>query len=204
MKIGVNLPDAIELEIRPTVGQGFLLAGRHLSGWSSSRRRSGRSCAHRVCQEQPDVRRADPRQRRGAWPYAAAARSLIDERDIAVRALTDDEHNGSTNVLSGPETLTQAEQVNAIGQAIGRPLRFEEVSPDQLWPTLVAALGDEAFADGALATWAGFVDRLERTTSTVQEVTGRPRTACANRPTTTPTTSANPPTRRDAAPRRTN
>ena len=99
MKVGVNLPDAIELEIGPTVGQSFLLARRHLSGWSSSRRRSGRSCAHRVCPEQPDVGQADPRQRRGALPYAGAARSLIDERDIAavaVRALTDDEHNGST------------------------------------------------------------------------------------------------------------
>lgn len=75
-------------------------------------------------------------------------------------------------VLSGPKSLTQAEQVDAIGQATGRPLRFED-SPDQAWPTLVAALGDEAFADGALATWAGFVDRPERTTSTVQEGTGR-------------------------------
>lgn len=111
------------------------------------------------------------------WPYGHAARSLIDERDIAavaVHALTEPEHTGARYVLTGPETLTQIEQVHAIGQAIGRPLRFEEVSPDQVRPTLVAALGDEAFADGALATWAGFVDRPERTTSTVQEVTGRP------------------------------
>ncbi len=124
------------------------------------------------------MRRADLRQRRGAWPYAAAARSLIDPRDIAavaVRALTDDEHNGSTLCAQRPETLTQAEQVDAIGQAIGRPLRFEETSADQVRPTLlVAALGDEAFADGALAAWAGFVDRPERTTSTVEEGTGRP------------------------------
>jgi len=140
------------------------------------------------------------------WPYAAAARSLIDPRDIAavaVRALTDDEHNGSTPCAQRPETLTQAEQVDAIGQAIGRPLRVEGASADQVRPTLVAVLGDEAFADGALATWAGFVDRPERTPRPSRRVTGRParRAACANGPTTTPTTSANPthPTRCSAA-----
>ena len=111
------------------------------------------------------------------WPYAAAARSLIDERDVAavaVRALTDDRHGRATYVLSGPATLTQAEQVQAIGEAIGRPLRFEEVSPEDVRPALVESLGDEPFADGALRTWAGFVDQPERTTSVVEEVVGRP------------------------------
>jgi len=111
------------------------------------------------------------------WPYAEAARSLIHEADIAavaVRALTQDGHTGQTYVLPGPETLTQTEQVHAIGEAIARPLRFEEISPDEARPGLVAALGDEAFADGALHAWATFVTQLERVTSTVQEITGTP------------------------------
>ncbi len=111
------------------------------------------------------------------WPYAEAARSLIHEADIAavaVRALTQDGHTGQTYVLTGPETLTQTEQVHAIGEAIARPLRFEEISPDEARPGLVAALGDEAFADGALHAWATFVTQLERVTSTVQEITGTP------------------------------
>ena len=111
------------------------------------------------------------------WPYAEAARSLIHEADIAavaVRALTQDGHTGQTYVLTGPETLTQTEQVDAIGEAIARPLRFEEISPDEARPGLVAALGDEAFADGALHAWATFVTQLERVTSTVQEITGTP------------------------------
>jgi uncharacterized protein YbjT (DUF2867 family) len=109
------------------------------------------------------------------WPNAAAARSLIHEKDIAAvaaRALTEDGHSGKTYVLTGPQALTQADQVHVIGQAIGRPLRFEEVSRDQARPGLVAALGDEAFADGALDTWATFVTQPERVTSTVREVTG--------------------------------
>src|SRR3954453_14814098 len=44
------------------------------------------------------------------WPYGQAARSLIDERDIAsvaVRTLTEDGHVGARYVLSGPGALTQ-------------------------------------------------------------------------------------------------
>jgi len=111
------------------------------------------------------------------WPYPAAARSLIHEADIAavaVRALTEDGHTGKSYVLTGPETLTQTEQVHAIGAAIGRPLRFEEIPREQARPRLVAAFGDEAFADGALDTWATFVTQPEPVTSTVQQVTGIP------------------------------
>lgn len=108
------------------------------------------------------------------WPYGAAARSLIDERDIAavaVRALTETGHAGATYVLSGPQALTQIEQLDAIGEAIGRPLRWEEISREDARPGLIAAFGDEAFADSALAAWARFVAAPERTTQTVQEIT---------------------------------
>jgi uncharacterized protein YbjT (DUF2867 family) len=59
------------------------------------------------------------------WVYGAAARSLIHERDIAavaVRTLTGPGHAGERYVLTGPQAVTQAEQVRAIGAAIGRPL----------------------------------------------------------------------------------
>src|SRR3954447_15258104 len=61
------------------------------------------------------------------WPYGHAARSLIHERDIAavaVRALTEDGPAGARHVLTGPETITQAEQAHAIGDALGRPVRW--------------------------------------------------------------------------------
>jgi hypothetical protein len=41
-------------------------------------------------------------------------------------------------------------------------------------PGLIAAFGDEAFADSALDTWARFVAAPERTTQTVQKITGSP------------------------------
>lgn len=110
-------------------------------------------------------------------PYGEASRSLIHERDIAavaVRALSGDGHAGKRHVLSGPGALTQIEQAHTIGEAIGRPVRFEETPPEVARDELTAAFGDASFADGALGVWAGFVTRPEQVTSTVAEIIGRP------------------------------
>jgi uncharacterized protein YbjT (DUF2867 family) len=110
------------------------------------------------------------------WPYGAAARSLIDERDIAavaVLALTEDGHAAQRYVLTGPATITQAEQVRVIGEVTGRDVRWAEMPPDEARPQLAAALGD-AFADSALGSWAGFAARPELVTKTVEELTDAP------------------------------
>jgi uncharacterized protein YbjT (DUF2867 family) len=109
------------------------------------------------------------------WPYGAAARSLIHEADIAavaVRALTGDGHGGAKHVLTGPELLTQAEQVRTIGDVIGRPARWEDVPPEAVRDGLAAAFGDASFADHALDAWARFVQEPELVTSTVERITG--------------------------------
>lgn len=64
------------------------------------------------------------------WPYADVPTAPIHERDIAavaVRALCENGHAGAEYVLTGPQSLTHAEQVSTIGQAIRRSLRLEEV-----------------------------------------------------------------------------
>jgi uncharacterized protein YbjT (DUF2867 family) len=111
------------------------------------------------------------------WPYGAAARSLIHERDIAavaVRALTEDGHAGAQYVLTGPQVLTQVEQVRTIGEVIGRPLRWEEISREAARQQLLAAWGDSSFVDRALAAWAEMVTEPEPVTPTVEEITGAP------------------------------
>jgi uncharacterized protein YbjT (DUF2867 family) len=111
------------------------------------------------------------------WPYGAAARSLIHERDIAavaVRALTEDRHAGQRYLLTGPETITQAEQVTVIGEATGRPVRWEELEPDAAREFLLSAWGDPAFVDSALDTWQRLTTQPELVTRTVEEVTGVP------------------------------
>lgn len=111
------------------------------------------------------------------WPYGAAARSLIHERDIAavaVAALTDGRHAGQKYLLTGPAAITQAGQAGLIGQAIGRPVHWEELAPEQARQELLAAWGDPAFVDSALATWARLVTEPEPVTQTVEHVTSVP------------------------------
>lgn len=58
----------------------------------------------------------------------------IHEADIAavgVAALLEDGHAGQAYLMSGPEVLTQREQVRLIGEALGEPVRFEEVTPER-------------------------------------------------------------------------
>ncbi len=111
------------------------------------------------------------------WPYGAAARSLIHERDVAavaVRALTEDRHTGMKYVLTGPEAITQAGQVRTIGEVTGRAVRWEELAPEVARQQLLTAWGDPGFVDSALATWASLVSQPEPVTRTVEEVTGTP------------------------------
>ncbi|WP_027660812.1 SDR family oxidoreductase [Salinispora fenicalii] len=111
------------------------------------------------------------------WPHGAAARSLIHEDDIAavaVEALTSDQHDRRTYVLTGPETVTQAEQVRLIGAAIGRDVRWEDVPPQAIRPMLAEAMGSPAFAEMALAAWASMVEKPEQVTDDVSVILGRP------------------------------
>ena len=64
------------------------------------------------------------------FPYGEAALAPLAAQDIAaaaVRVLLDSGHTGQTYVLTGAESLTQIQQAEAIGKAIGRPVRFEEL-----------------------------------------------------------------------------
>lgn len=111
------------------------------------------------------------------WVHGGAARSLIHEADIAAvaaKALTEDGHAGVGYELTGPSVVTQTEQVRLIGEAIGRPLRWVELSEvdartrlrEQGWPP--------EFIDGALAHWARIVTEPEPVTDTVEKLTGAP------------------------------
>jgi uncharacterized protein YbjT (DUF2867 family) len=108
------------------------------------------------------------------WPYGAAETAPIDERDIAAvaaRALYEDRHAGRDYVLTGPESLSQAEQVTLIGEAIGRRLRFEELSPEEFRR---AGGMPGPIADMLLNAWRAALGRPAFVTSTVADVVGSP------------------------------
>ena len=107
------------------------------------------------------------------WPYANAPTAPIDELDIgavAVRALLEAGHNGGDYVLTGPESLTQAEQVATIGEVIKRRLRYEEMSPEQARRELPFP---ESVATMLLNAWKGAIGRPAYVTSAVAEITGK-------------------------------
>jgi uncharacterized protein YbjT (DUF2867 family) len=111
------------------------------------------------------------------WPYLDAPTAPTDERDLAaaaVRTLSEDGHAGAEYVLTGPQSLTQAEQVHTIGRAIGRSLRVEEMSPDEARSELLPVLGSLTFVNMLLNAWGAAVGQPAFVTSTFAELTGAP------------------------------
>jgi uncharacterized protein YbjT (DUF2867 family) len=109
------------------------------------------------------------------WPYADVETAPIDERDIAAvaaRALLEAGHAGRDYVVTGPAPLTHAEQVRAIGNAIGRRLVFHELTPEEFRSENALRFGPAA--NMLLAAWGAAVGIPAYVTSTVADVAGTP------------------------------
>ncbi|MFB7612695.1 NAD(P)H-binding protein [Kitasatospora sp. NPDC056181] len=105
-----------------------------------------------------------------------AATAVIHERDVAAvaaHALTDDGHVGGTYVLTGPQVLSRADQVHAIGVAIGRPTRFEKVPVEAARRQMLADGRPPALVEALLAS-AETRPGSDVITSAVEVITGRP------------------------------
>ena len=110
------------------------------------------------------------------WPYGAAETAPVDDRDVAAVAaltLSHDGYAGGDYVLTGPESLSQAEQVSIIGDVLGRRIEFEELTPDQFrretegsWPGPIV--------DMLLAAWGATMGTPAYITSTVFDLLGTP------------------------------
>ncbi|MBS1786884.1 MAG: NmrA family NAD(P)-binding protein [Acidobacteria bacterium] len=110
------------------------------------------------------------------WPYGEAPTAPIHERDIAavgIQTLCEEGHDGKDYVLTGPESLTQSEQVRIIGEVIGRPLRFEEISPDEAQRELLTVIPPPAVTM-LLNAWAAALGRPAYVTTAVEDLTGTP------------------------------
>ena len=99
--------------------------------------------------------------KRGAFTNGPAAKriALIDTRDIAavaVAALTEEGHAGRTYDLNGPELLDGRAQAAVISRALGRPVKYLDVSVaefvEQLKSFGLPAWMVEAFGAAAAAT----------------------------------------------------
>jgi uncharacterized protein YbjT (DUF2867 family) len=108
------------------------------------------------------------------WPCLSAPTAPIHERDIAavaVRVLCEDRHKGAEYVLTGPESLSQLEQISTIGRVAGRALQIEEMTPDEArheWGARMPA----SVVNMLLDAWIAALGQPAHVTSTVAEITG--------------------------------
>jgi uncharacterized protein YbjT (DUF2867 family) len=81
---------------------------------------------------------------------ATAAIDLLDNATVAAKVLLEDGHVGRKYELSGPEPLTQFEEARQIGEAIGREVKFEELTREQalaMWSEKMGAETAEFLID---------------------------------------------------------
>ncbi|MET9852568.1 NAD(P)H-binding protein [Streptomyces sp. NPDC006450] len=110
-------------------------------------------------------------------PLAALARPLIHEADIAavaVRALTTDALLGARPLITGPELITQEQQAALIGEAIGRPVRFEEITLDEAAEQMRATGYPAQLVEAVLPGQARLLDDPEPVNGEVERITGAP------------------------------
>jgi uncharacterized protein YbjT (DUF2867 family) len=87
--------------------------------------------------------------------------------------LCEDGHAGAEYVLTGPQSLSQFEQVSTIARVLGRSLRIEEISPDEARRELLT-IGPLVAVNMLLSAWAAAIGQPAHVTSTVAEMTGAP------------------------------
>ncbi|MGW0516433.1 NADPH:quinone reductase [Crossiella sp. NPDC003009] len=113
---------------------------------------------------------------RGA--YGGLGLPMLHEADIAavaVRALTGEGHHGQVYRLTGPEVLSQAEQVRIISEVLGRPLRWVELDRAAARRQLLADGLSLSFVDVLLDAYAAMSSQPSpEITDTVAAVTGSP------------------------------
>ena len=156
--------------LRAVVGQIEMMIESSGRQWTFLR--PGMFAANALSWWAPQIRSGDVVR----WPYLAAPTAPIDERDIAavaVRALCDEGHAGAEYVLTGPQSLSQFEQVSTIGRAIGRSLRIVEISPDEARRELLT-IGPLPAVNMLLAAWAAAIGQPAHVTSTFAEIAGAP------------------------------
>lgn len=108
-------------------------------------------------------------------PYPNSVQAPIHEADIAavaVVALMQDGHQGKIYPLTGPQALTRLEQLNCIGEAIGKQLHFQEIPAgvfqkqmEQYMPLPVIKM--------LLDYWSDTVTVPDTVLPTVEQLTGR-------------------------------
>ncbi|GAA4609227.1 NAD(P)H-binding protein [Actinoallomurus liliacearum] len=114
-------------------------------------------------------------QRTIAAPFAGVGLPVVDPDDVAEVAaavLREDGHTGRVYTLTGPAPVTPQEQAEAIGAAIGEPIRFVEQTRDEALAQMVRFM-PEPVAKTTLAILGEPTPEEQRVSPDVERVLGR-------------------------------
>jgi uncharacterized protein YbjT (DUF2867 family) len=109
-------------------------------------------------------------------PFPGSHNDPIHERDVAEAALAvliDPGLGGRPYTLTGPESLTFAEQIDILGRVTGRPFAVRRVTREE-WKAEMAEYVPAAFADSLLDWWESNDGSPVELTESVRELTGHP------------------------------
>jgi len=109
--------------------------------------------------------------------YANSANAAIAQEDIAAvaaKVIVETGHEGKSYYLTGPESLTRRQKVEAIGRALGRELRYIELSHDEAVEQLRPAMGE--YAEWYLEGVALLAQHPQPAVTTVADLLARPAT----------------------------
>lgn len=97
-----------------------------------------------------------------------------DIAEVAAAALITRDHDGQSVVITGPEALSYGEMAATIGGAIGKRVRFEEISDQQAYAGVVRWAGKGPYADALVDIWRAVREgRLATVSDGVQQVLAR-------------------------------
>ncbi|WJV47986.1 SDR family oxidoreductase [Streptomyces flavofungini] len=109
-------------------------------------------------------------------PFPDAHNDPIHELDVAEAAravIRELRHHGGTFTLSGPESLSFAEQIDRLAEVTGRSASVKRVTREQ-WKEEMADYIPARYADALLNWWESNDGKPVPLTSTVEELTGHP------------------------------
>ncbi|MBS2554443.1 NAD(P)H-binding protein [Catenulispora sp. NL8] len=115
-------------------------------------------------------------QRLAPAPFAEVGLPFVDPEDVAAvaaAALTEDGHDGATYVLTGPAPTTPRQRAAAIGEAIGAPVTFVEMTREEARAQMSQFMPPEV-VEGTLSILGEPTPEEQTVSPDVERVLGRP------------------------------
>ncbi|WP_405066652.1 NAD(P)H-binding protein [Kribbella sp. NBC_01510] len=115
-------------------------------------------------------------QRLMAAPFADVALPAVDPDDIAevaAAALRDQSHASNVYTLTGPVAISPRQQAEAIGQVVGEPVQFVELSREEARSRMLAYM-PEPVVEATLGALGTPTAAEQEVSPDVEKVLGRP------------------------------